>query len=250
MAQSGPGKIKLFDDFCGPGYPILSTEAVNAASSGGQSIGPFVVLGDLAENDTGVVRVDAVSGAVRVSANDEDGKGVALTTGLNFQPTLNAPMIVEARVNMRALTTRNIFVGFCGTIADDIAPPLTSATTTHTLTASHLAGIHMDSGLTAGTTWHSVYNGGTRTGQTNSDETITSPVVLPVAGEYDVLRVEVFANGTVEYLINGNRVDKITNAVSTTTLQAAMVGCWGTTSTVADIDVDYMLVEANRDWTR
>ncbi len=250
MAQSGPGKIRLFDDFTGPEYPVANTGAVDADTFGGQFIGPFRILGDLAETDTGVVALGVTNGAVRISGNNEDGKGVALTTDLIFQPSLNAPMIIEARVNMRALTTRNIFVGFCGTRADDIAPPLTSATTTHTLSASHLAGIHMDSGLDAGTTWHSVYNGGTRTGQTDSTETVTSPAILPVAGEYDVLRVEVFVNGTVEYLINGNRVDKITNAVSTTTLQAAMVGCWGTTGTVADIDADYMLVEANRDWTR
>ncbi len=247
MSQAGPGKIRLFDDFCGPAYPILSTHAVNAASGGGQAIGPFLLLGDLAETDTGVVRVDALSGAVRVSANDEDGKGVALVTGLNFQPSLNAPMIVEARVNMRALTTRSIFVGFCGTIADDIAEPSTHTGTAHTLTASHQAGLIFDSQLTA-KTWHAIYKGGTTTGETDSTNTVTA--VSPVAGEYDVLRVEIFPDGDVEYWVNGNREYRIENAVSTTTLQAAVVGCWGTEGTAADIDVDYMLVTANRDWTR
>ena len=248
MAESGPGKIYLFDDFCGPEYPIAHTGAYAADTFTGQFIGPYRVLGDLAETDTGVVSLGIVSGAVRISGNDEDGKGVALATDLNFSPGLMGTLVVEARVQLATLTTRNIFVGFCGTIADDVAPPLTSATTTHTLTAADLCGIHMDSGLTAGTTYHAVFNGGTVSGETNSDNTITAK--LPVAAEWDVLRVEIDTNGTARFIINGDVEATVVNAVSTTVIQGALVGCWGTTATAADMDVDYMMVKANRDWTR
>ena len=246
MAQSGVGKIRLFDDFVGGEIPVAIAVAYGA--SAGHYIGPFSVKGDLVETDTGVVGLAITSGAVRVSGNDEDGKGVALSTDAVFSASLNGTIVVEARVQMQALTTRNIFIGLGGLCANDIAPPLTSATITHTLTDGNLAGFHMDSGLTAGTTWHAVYNGGTTTGQTVSTSTTTG--VLPVAAEWDVLRLEVDPNGTARYWINGKLEATVAGAISTTVLHAAILGCWGTEVAAADIDVDYFLVEANRDWTR
>lgn len=249
MAQGGVGRIRLFDDFCGAEIPVLNAVAYGTSAGGcNYYLGDFSVKGDLAETDTGVLALGVTSGAVRISGNDEDGKGVAICTDLVFQPSLNAPMCIEARVNMQALTTRSIFVGFCGTLADDVAEPLTSTGTTHTLTASHLCGIVMDSQLTAAAVFHACYNGGSTTGKT--DSTLTTTGISAVAGEYDVLRVEIDPNGTARFWINEVLESTVENAVSTTTLQAALVGCWGTTSTAADMDVDYILVEANRDWTR
>ncbi len=250
MTQSGPGKIRIFDEFAGPGYPILSVHAVNAASGGGQNVGPFAVLGDLADNDAGVVRVDSLTGGVvRVTGTNEAEKGVALTTGLMFSVPNNGPLVFETRVQGQVLTARNYFAGFCGLIADDIAPPAASATITHTLTATDTIGFHIDTSLTAGTTWHCIYNGGTTTGDTDSRNTVSTRVA--VAGEWDVLRVQIDPNGTVEWFINGDSEYKVTNAatVTATDLLAAMVGSWGTASTITDIDVDYILATANRDWT-
>lgn len=246
MAQSGPGKIHLFNDFTGP--ELLVATATAYADRQQSFIGDFKVLGDLVETDTGAVALGVTSGAIRISGNNEDGQGVALCTDLIFQPSLNSPMIVEARVQRQVVTAGSVFVGFCGTIADIVLEPLTSTGTTHTLTASHLAGFVLDSQLTATATWHACYNGGTTTGQTDSTKTTTG--IVAVAGEYDVLRVEVFPNGTARFFINGVMESEVATAVSLTTLQGVVVGCWGTTTTAADMDVDYILVEANRDWTR
>jgi len=249
MAQSGYGRIRLFNDFCGPEIPVANAVAYGTSAGGcNYYLGDFAVKGDLGETDTGVVALGITSGAVRISGNNEDGKGVALTTDLVFSPALNGTLCVEARVQMQALTTRSVFIGLCGTIADDIAEPLTSATTTHTLTATNLCGFVMDSQLTAAAVWHAVYNGGSTTGQT--DSTLTTTGISAVASEWDVLRLEVDPNGTARYWINGVLESTVTGAVSTTALQGAVVGCWGTTTTAADMDVDYIAVEANRDWTR
>lgn len=249
MSQSGYGRIRLFNDFCGPEIPVANAVAYGTSAGGcNYYLGDFAVKGDLGETDTGVVALGITSGAVRISGNDENGKGVALTTDLVFSPALNGPLAVEARVQMQALTTRSIFMGFCGTIADDVAEPLTSVTTTHTLTASNLCGFVMDSQLTAAAVWHAVYNGGSTTGATDSTTTTTG--ISAVAAEWDVLRLEIDNNGTARWYINGVLEKTVTNAVSTTALQGALVGCWGTTTTAADLDVDYFAVEANRDWTR
>ena len=251
--QSAFGVINLHYEGGGPEVPVANAVAYGTTAGGcNYSLGQFAVKGDLAETDTGIVALEVVNGASRISGNNEDGKGVALCTDPNFSAALNFPIMLDARVNMQALTTRNIFFGLGGLVADDIAPPLVSATVTHTLTDSNLAGFHMDSGLTAGTTWHAVFNGGTTTGQTVSTSTvITGENALPVAGEYDLLRlVVVNADGDCEWYIDGELKFAVSSAISTSVLHAAILGCWGTTGTAADIDVDFIHVEAQRDMTR
>lgn len=243
VAQSGIGKIRLLFEGTGAEVPVAGTTAAPIAL-GTQ----FKLVGDLAETDTGLVSVDKSNGLVRLSGNDEDGKGAAIATGVIFSPVLNGTLVCEARLEMQALTTRSVFVGFCGTIADDVAEPVTSTGTTLTLVASNLCGFIMDSQLTAASEWHGVYNGGTTTGATASGSVDLD--VNAVAAERDILRVEIDPNGTARWYINGDLRQTVTTAVSTTALQGALVGCWGTTSTAADLDLEYFLVEANRDWTR
>lgn len=249
MAQSGPGKIRLFDDFCGVEIPV--DIAVAYGDSAGYYIGPYSIKGDLVQTDRGAVALGVTSGAVRIDGGNENGKGVGICTDLVFNPVLNGPLVCEARVQMQALTTRSIFVGFCGTMADDLAEPITSVTATHTLTATDTVGFVFDSQLTTpATKWHACYNGGTRTGATSAAVTTTG--ITPVLSEWDVLRVEVDPNGTARYYVNGNLESTVTDAatVTTTDMLGVIVGCFGTAVAVADLDVDYVLVNANRDWTR
>ena len=249
MAQSAYGRIKLFDHFCGPEIPVANAVAYGTTAGGcNYYLGDFSVKGDLGETDTGVVSLAKAGGWVRISGNNEDGKGVAICTELVFSPALNGTLVCEARVEMQALTTRSIFIGYCGTIADDVAEPVTSTGTTHTLTAANLCGFVFDSQLTAATVWHAVYKGGSTTGATDSTTTTTG--IAAVAAEADVLRLEIDPNGTARWYINGFLEKTVVGAVSTTTLHGALLGCWGTTGTAADIDADYFAVEGNTDWTR
>lgn len=248
-AQGGYGKIRLFHDFFGPETPLAGTGAYAAATGNQIVCGPFRVLGDLAETDTGVVTLSKASGYARISGNDEDGKGVAIATEIAFSPVLNGPIAVECRLERQVLTAGVVFVGLCGTLADDVAEPLTATGTTLTLTATDLCGFLLDSQLTAADgLWHMPYNGGTTTGPTTSTSVDSS--VTAVLAESDIVRLEVDPNGTARWYINGSLEQTVANAVSTTALQGALVGCWGTTTTAADVDVDYFAVEANRDWTR
>lgn len=249
MAQAGPGKVRMWNDFCGPEIPVATNVAYGTTAGGcNYYLGDFSVKGELEQTDIGIVALGVVSGAVRVGEADGNGKGVALVSELVFSPTLQGPVILEARVQMQALTTRSIFVGFCGTIADDIAEPLTTSTTTHTLTAADLCGFVFDSQASASTAWHACYNGGTRTGETVSANTTTG--IIAVAGEWDILRVEMYADATAKYWINGVLESEVATAIDPDILQGAIVGAWATASVDSDIDVDYILVDANRDWTR
>ncbi len=249
MAQSGPGKVRFWNDFGGPEIPIGNAVAYGSTAGGCHSfVGDFALKGDIADTDAGAVALDEVNGVIRLTGTNEAEEGMCLTTDTIFSPALMGPIVVEARVSTQVLTARNLYIGLCDIIVDLINPPLTSDTVTHTLTASDLAGFHIDTDLTAGTTWHCVYNGGTTTGDTVSTNTTSG--VVAVAGEYDVLRLVVDTNGTVEWFINGDSVQKVANAVSTSVLQGVICGPFGTTTTITDLDVDYLLATANRDWTR
>ena len=251
MAQSGPAKIRLWNDFCGPEIPVANAVAYGTTAGGcNYYLGDYSVKGDLADTDAGIVALAVPSGAVRVTGTDEDNKGVALVSELVFSVPLNGTLIVEARIQLQALTARNIFVGFTGTMADDLVAPVRDSNgTTHTLTATDVIGLNFNS-IYTGTQlfWHTIHNGGTLTGATATSDTLTS--VAPVAGEWQVLRVEIDRDGTVEYWIDGTKLATIKNAatVTSTDMLGAIVGSFATASTATDVDVDYMLVNANRDW--
>src|SRR3990167_5907113 len=103
-AQGGYGKIRLFTDFCGEETPLAGTGAY-AAATGNQIVqGPFKVVGDLAETDTGLVSLSKASGYAQISGNDEDGKGAAVATEVCFSPVLNGPLACESRVERAVLT--------------------------------------------------------------------------------------------------------------------------------------------------
>lgn len=248
MPQSGPGRIVLFDDFTGPEIPI--TLAVAAKGAAGYAFGPFAAVGDLVETDTGFAVVSKSNGFIRVSGNNEDGKGAAIGTAVCWSPALNGTLVLETRLERAAVTAGVVFAGFGALFADDIAEPCTSTGTTITPVDTVYAGFLLDSQFTASAQWHMPYYGGATTGVTTGATVACGSGVVAVAAECDVLRIEIDNNGTARWYINGVLEQTKAGAVSTTTLLSGYVGCWGTTITAATVDVDYLLVEANRDWTR
>jgi hypothetical protein len=248
MAQSGYGKILLFNDFCGPEIPVANAVAYGTTAGGCHYyLGDYKITGDLADTDAGVVGLAKAGGWVRLTGTNEDNAGCAAGTEAVFSPALNGTIAVEARVETQALTARNLFVGLCDVNNDaSLLPPCTGDTVTMTLTASDLVGFCFDSQLTNGN-WMCVYNGGSTTGAT-ATAGIDSLVTL-VAAQSDVLRVEVDPDGRARWYVNGELKFTVAGAVSTTVLQGTLVGCFATTTTITDLDVDYIATEANRDWT-
>ena len=249
MAQGSIGRIELWNDFCGPEIPVANAIAYGTSAGGcNYYLGDYKVTGDLGETDTGVLGLSIVNGAVRVGLNNENGKGVAIGTEAVFSPTLMGPLIAECRVQRASLADGNVFFGFCDVNADDVAEPVTVSSGTFTLTASDLAGFTLDSQASDADGWYMPYNGGTTTGATSSASIVSG--IAAVAAEWDVLRIEIMADGRADWYINGVLEQTKDGAVSTSVLQACYVGAWGTTTAAASVDLDYLYVSANRDWTR
>ena len=260
-AQGSWGNMDDRFNFIGAEIPVEGTGAYAGTGTAGYKIGPFKVTGDMAQNDRGAISVARRNGALRLDGGNEDGKGVAIGTEVIFDVGAMGTLTMETRVQRAVVTAGVVWAGFAGVNADDVAEVVTQSNgTTMTLTAAALAGFLLDSQYTATATWHCPFNGGSATAPTDSTVVVTGTsnarnknsvaAVVAVAGEYDLLQMDIFTNGTVRWYINEILVQEQANAVSTSVDLACYVGSWGTASTVASTDVDYLRITGKRDWAR
>lgn len=246
MAQSGKGRIEVFEDFYG-------AEVSVALTAGQNKIGDVRVIGQgIEEADSGAIALesDAIGGVIQLISTNQAEHSLGITTSKMFDVALMGTLIAEARVRFTDLDTKEFYFGFTDH-NDDTAilegETVHGATTVVTLTASDLCGFHFSAEYTDDNDWHMVFNGGTTTGEVLS--TSIDADNDAVAGEWQVLRAEVDPNGTARWYIDGVLKQTQAGAVSTTTDLAciAMVESKGTA--VESVDLDYFMVKANRDWT-
>ena len=248
MAQASKGRIEIFEDFIGGEDIILNSAASrNFGSSGLRVIGQGI-----AENDSGIVVLesDGLNGVGRLTTTNEDAHSCGLTTAKMFDVAKMGTIVLEARVQFENLDTKEFYFGL--TDVNDDTTIIEGGTmvgngTTMTLTASDLCGFYLSAELTDDEDWHAVFNGGTTTGETDSTELDLDDDA--VAGEFDVLRLEVGNNGTARWFVNGVLKKTQAGAVSTSTDLAVllMVATYG--AAIETVDVDYISITANRDWT-
>lgn len=249
MPQGERGQIVLFEDFTGPEWIIAET-----AASG--KIGPFRVVGQgVGDADSGLVVNEAdpnLNGVGRLtSPNASDDDCIALVTATMFDVGLMGTIVAECRVQFVDLDTKEFFFGFSDQNGDTVnmeGVVIHGATETITLSASNLVGFLLSSELTDDEDWHTVYNGGSTTGVTVSTNLDIDDDA--VAGEYQILRLELSIDGTVRWYVDEVLVRTVVGAVSTTADLALnlMLEIKGT-STNETVDIDYLLVTAARDWT-
>ena len=253
MAQSGPGQIYLFNDFF-TGVDI-SGVADNSTTRTFYNLGDFRLFGDgVSEIDSGALAIgsDELNGVVRLTTTNENKHSCCLGTELAFDAALMGTIVVEARVRFNNLDTKHAFIGLTDTVGDDLSfedDMITAASTTvMTLTASDLCGFYLDSELgTNHEDWIMVYNGGTTTGETTAASIDANDDA--VAGEWQVLRLEVTPTGTARWYIDGVLKQTVTGALSTSTDVGVVCGVEATAASIEEMDVDYLMVKANRDWT-
>ena len=242
MPQGSTGKIELFEDFYGA-YSVAQTFL-------DVPIGPFRMFGQgINEADSGAAAIaGATSGAVRLTTTDEAAHSAAIGTQQALQPSTMGTIVVEARLQLENLDTKNVFFGLSDDGAATAIEPAAGATTTFTLNDSDLIGFAIDHDLTSDEEWHTVHNGGASAGVTDSTALVTG--VDAVAGEWDILRIEVDTNGTARWYINEDLKKTLVGAVAPTTVFSAYAMVTSDGAAVETLDVDYLLVRAARDWTR
>ena len=247
MSQSGIGRIEIFEDFLGEEDPFAP-----ASQTIKRSIGSLRVVGlGTADGDAGVTILEAtptLSGVGRLTASATGGDVTALVTAKCFDVALMGTLVLEVRVQFEDLLTSSCFIGFCDT--NDVAEtiPAEISTTTLSIAATSCVGFVFDGNATTVDGWYFAYNGGTTAATTVSAD-VDSGIVL-VEDEWDILRVEIDNDATARWYINGVLKKTLEGACSTSTNLSAFVGVESEGGTAETMDVDYILIRANRDWTR
>ena len=242
------GRIKIFEDFLAGEDIVANTAASRTFGTSG-----LRVIGEgIAETDSGitVLESDGLNGVGVLTTTNETEHSCGLATAKVFNAGKMGTLIAECRVQFPDLDTKTFFFGFSD-VNDDTTilegGTISGATTTLTLTASDLVGFYLSAELTDDEDWHMVYNGGTTTGAT--DSTAVDADEDAVAGEFQLLRIEVDPNGTARWYIDGKLKKTLAGAVSTTTDLAGIVMVEAKGAAIEYAYLDYVYFEANRDWT-
>lgn len=244
-AQSGTGKIRLFEDFTGVHSAVAETTNF-------YMLGDFYVGGEgIEDNDCGVIESTTapLSGAVTVSSSDEDTDTSFIGTQILFDVALMAPLVLETRLQIPDLDTKEIFVGFTSilTFDEQLEDVLINASATAFTCVADLCGFYLSNELTASATaWHAAHKGGATTASTTAASQTLG--IGPTAGEWQILRLEIDPNGDARWYVDGVLKKSVSTAASLTSNMAAVVAFAANTTEFAIGEVDYVLVEANRDW--
>ena len=252
MAESGVGGIRMFDDFIGFNIPVAGT--LTSLLDPIFTPGGWQLVGEgLNEADSGAIGLsaDGLNGVVRLTTTDETVHSAGFQTNSGFDMGLNGGIMLEARVRMAALTAKNAFFGISDVRTAGLqvleGEIISGDTATLTLTASDLCGFYYCTDLTDTADWHGVYNGGTTTGPTAS--TSVDLDAGAVAGEFQILKLTISDAGTARWYVDGVLKQTVVGAVSTSVDMNALIMVEADSAAVASLDVDYLLLESNRDWT-
>lgn len=249
MAQSGYGKIKLFNDFTGEEIYLPAVIHADADGALWNIGGGFTIKGDdINDAVAGVVAVEnGLNGQITLETSDgADGDSMYITTETCFKPSVNAPMILEVRVETDALTNRQLYIGWSGTVSDTQSDIASGSGTSVVLTEGDQCGFLYDVAITA-VEWHMVHKGGTTTGVLDAE--LLNSGITPVINKMNILRIEIDNNGTARWYIDGVLLKTLAGAVDPDAVFAACAGAICTGAYKAKLTLDYMAVEANRDWT-
>ena len=244
MPQAGPGQIKLFHDFCGVGSTLALTAVI-------AQLGDFYAGGSgFADSDAGIAGKDALSGVVTLTSGNTDVQTSFIGTHLVFDVGLMGTIVLEARVQLPDLDTKEIYFGLTSilTVDEQLQDIVQNSSSSALTLTADLCGFYLSDELTDDEDWHGIYNGGTAVagGTTTADVDLNDDAV---AGEYQILRLEVDSNGTARWYIDELIKQTVVGACSTTSDFAVVIACAANSANSVIMDIDYLTVKANRDWT-
>jgi hypothetical protein len=238
------GLIGIRSDFNTKGVDALAVADTNTK----ENLGGGVKLSGqgIAETDAGiVVTVDELGVIARLTTTDEVAHLISLSplgTGPIFQPDTHGPFVVEAEfANVSANTLRENFLGFCGSNADEIDPPVTAATATVSFAATigdDVAGILVGSALTLATRLMCIHD----KGNANATQLVTaagvnSGVDLPTAATYTRWRVECDQYGNVRYFADKVQIGYAALALDTDEEHSPLFYVASNSTAVKSVDV-------------
>jgi hypothetical protein len=179
-----------------------------------------------------------VGGVCRLTTGAADDDDVDLATDLIFKAEKR--LILEARFAQNDILATAFCLGFSdatGEGADLIA--VTFATATATTTASDAAVFFADSDATTNVIR-------AMTVKANTDGTVLSSGVAPVASTFHIYRVEINAAGDTKFYLDGVHVGTQTAGITTTVALCAYLGVINREGAANTFDLDYLRIWSGR----
>ena len=193
--------------------------------------------------------IDETDGVIEIVTASGAGNMGGFRASGAFSPATNGPLSVEVRLKMPTVADA-MSVGFATLIAT--VDEIVDANTWDAGTADGAAFVQ-DDGATDTNSWYAVSG----TASAISTRAIISTDFDPTSDEWQVVRVEINENGSVDFYMadelgvgNGGLqlvAQHVAGSVSTTALVYPYVYVAANSGT-ATLDVDYLHFTANRDW--
>lgn len=223
-----PTRVALFNDFVGAAQ-TYSTTIVDGIRSRKGSDGACVDWTVTpAKNGTVVGTIGNTTASMAVS-------GIQLDAGLDWEADAGG-LIFQTRIQISRITNIALYVGFTDQTSS-LAMPIQSAASADTFTTncSNGCGFMFDTAMATDDWW--------LTGVANDvDATMQDTTIAPVAATWDVLRIEVDANGKATFYRNGLQAGvSMVGAVTKTVPLTPVVAAFNRTTTGAPtVTVDYL----------
>lgn len=166
----------------------------------------------------GALQTTGYGHVIQLITDNVDGRVTGMLPGTNsvatnlfWQPDIHGTMVVDAVVTQKtAITTRNVFCGFCSTLAAAFTPIVTGSGTTISFSATQgddVAGLYFDTDLTATDRWYFPYDKNNTNASIATTATgVDTGITVAAAATYQRLRVEVWADGQIRAFINKAQV--------------------------------------------
>tara|TARA_R100000306_G_scaffold50817_1_gene47893 strand:- start:12326 stop:12919 length:594 start_codon:yes stop_codon:yes gene_type:complete len=193
---------------------------------------------------------NGLNGVGVLTTTNEDAHSCGVTTGLVFDAGKMGTLVAECRVQFPDLDTKAFWFGFTDVNSDTTileGNQLVASGASLTLSASDLCGFLLDSEATDHEDWIMAYNGGTTSGETTIASIDADDDA--VAGEFQILRLEVDPNGTARWYIDGVLKQTKAGALATGTDVGLLAMIEARSAAIEYAWLDYVSVTANRDWT-
>lgn len=230
MVVNSPNDFAFFDDFERlDTLRWLATEGTDSATS------------------NAAILAGGVGGVLRLTTGDA-GTGLAADTEQLTHNTLlfkaaNDNLVFEIRVKLSAITNCWAFFGFTDTVAAALEAPIMSASSADTLTtnATDAVGFMFDTRMSTDNWW--------LTGVANDvDATAQNSGYAPVAGTYEVLRIEIDSSGRAIFYRNGVKIGTRMTGAVTPSVALTPVLAVSKTSVAASmtVDIDYVHASCSR----
>ena len=241
LAQ-GVGKFQVFDDFV--------SEETQVTDKG---LGLWFASAGSDGDATAAAHQDSPEGVAMMGSGDgngtEDGSVLCLRTLARGALVSEGGIVFETRVALDALTGCSQWIGLSdvlGTNAERLPHTVDSGTVADGgLTVTNVAGFSFSSDATATTCWTITSEKAGAIGNSEAEEALD---VGPTADTYQILRIEVDADGTIRYYVDGVLKSTRSEGIATTAVLIPLIGMDSGTDAqvVRDLSIDYILFEGNR----